>query len=96
MASEDSLLKPFCLASVSEVAAGSALQDSVKDVSGKLEAAGFTVEGTYDITENATVIVVTNAALKEHAAKSAFGAYGACVRVAVKMVKENTVEVRTG
>ncbi|MCK4743696.1 MAG: hypothetical protein KAT25_07750 [Sulfuriflexus sp.] len=55
----------------------------VKSTSAALQAAGFEVVGTYQPYAAATVISVTNAALKTAAAKTDFGGYGAVVRVAV-------------
>ena len=73
------VLMPFVLAGTSsgDVASVSA------EVKSKLTAAGFEVVGEYSPYEGADVIVVTNDALKAHAAKSDFGAYGAMVRVSV-------------
>jgi hypothetical protein len=53
------------------------------EVKGKLTGAGFEVAGEYSPYDGAHIIVVTNAALKAHAAKSEFGAYGAAQRVSV-------------
>jgi hypothetical protein len=70
---------PFVLASTSggDVASVSA------DVKGKLTGAGFEVVGEYSPYSGANIIIVTNAAMKAHAAKSEFGAYGAAARVSV-------------
>jgi hypothetical protein len=75
----DDVLMPFVLAGTSsgDVASVSA------EVKSKLTAAGFEVVGEYSPYAGADVIVVTNDALKAHAAKSDFGAYGAMVRVSV-------------
>jgi hypothetical protein len=69
----EDVLMPFVLAyktsgDVSAVAS---------EVSGKLTGAGFEVAGEYSPYADAHVIVVTNDAMKAHAAKSEFGAYGA-------------------
>ena len=75
----EDFLMPFVLASTSggDVASVSA------DVKGKLTGAGFEVVGEYSPYSGANVIIVTNAAMKAHAAKSEFGAYGAAARVSV-------------
>jgi hypothetical protein len=75
----DDILMPFVLAGTSsgDVASVSS------EVKSKLTGAGFEVVGEYSPYEGANIIVVTNAALKNHAAKSEFGAYGAMVRVSV-------------
>jgi hypothetical protein len=75
----DDILMPFVLAGTSsgDVASVSS------EVKSKLTGAGFEVVGEYSPYEGANVIVVTNDALKEHAAKSEFGAYGAMIRVSV-------------
>lgn len=75
----EDILMPFVLASTSggDVASVSA------DVKGKLTGAGFEVVGEYSPYSGANIIIVTNAAMKAHAAKSEFGAYGAAARVSV-------------
>ena len=52
-------------------------------VSAKLTAAGFDIIGTYAPYENATILVVSNAALQATAAKTDFGGYGAAQRVSI-------------
>ncbi|MGB5338124.1 MAG: hypothetical protein WBO06_03405 [Gammaproteobacteria bacterium] len=84
----EDILMPFVLASttsgdVASVAAG---------VKSKLTAGGFEVVGEYSPYADAHVIVVTNDTLKNHAAKSEFGAYGAIQRVSVTKV-DGEVEV---
>jgi len=49
----------------------------------KLLKAGFDVVGEYSPYDTATVLIVTNAALKANAADSDFGAFGAAQRVTV-------------
>ena len=72
-------MKPFILATK-----GSGSVDaSVADASAKLQSAGFEIAGTYSPFNGATVIVVTNDALKAAAAKTEFGAYGVAQRVSV-------------
>ena len=82
VAGDDERLKPFVLAAkttgdVSTVAT---------EVKGKLEAGGFEIAGAYSPYADAQVIVVTNDALKQNAAKSEFGGYGAGMRVSVTKV----------
>ena len=81
-------LKPFVLASKGpgEVA------QKVEAAKAALTQAGFTVAGSYSPYANATVIGVTNDELRNTAAKSEFGGYGAAMRVAVTKVK-NEVQV---
>lgn len=80
-------LKPFYLASQG---AGD-VAGKVADTKQKLAAAGFEVVGEYSPYADASVIVVTNAALKDNAAQSGddkgtFGGFGAAIRVAVTKV----------
>ena len=72
-------IKPFIMASktkgdVTSVAA---------NVKQKLTKAGFEIAGEYSPYANAHIIVITNDRLKQHAAKSEHGAYGAAQRVSV-------------
>jgi len=76
-------MKPFFLASTS---AGD-MKAVVAKVTGKLKGAGFEIAGSYSPYPNATVIVVTNDALKAAAAKSRFGGYGAAQRISVTDIK---------
>jgi len=82
----DDILMPFVLASTStgDVASVSS------EVKSKLTGAGFEVVGEYSPYAGADIIVVTNDALKNHAAKSDFGAYGAMVRVSVTKNGDST------
>ena len=72
-------MKPFVLASKG---AGD-MASTVDAVKGKLAAAGFDIAGTYSPYPEATIIAVTNDALKAAAAKSDFGGYGVAQRVSV-------------
>jgi hypothetical protein len=54
----------------------------------KLEAAGFEVVGSYSPYADTTILVVTNDELKNNAAASEFGAFGAAQRVTVTKVNE--------
>ena len=73
------ILMPFVLAGTSSGDVGSV----ATEVKSKLTAAGFEIVGEYSPYSGADIIIVTNAALKGHAAKSEFGAYGAAQRVSV-------------
>lgn len=64
----------------------------VAETKSKLTSAGFEVVGEYSPYDSATIIIVTNAALKENAAKSDFGAFGAAQRVTVTKVN-NEIQV---
>lgn len=75
----DDKLKPFILAAKVQ----GDMAAVVADVKGKLTAGGFEVVGEYTPYETAHIIVVTNDALKQNAAKSEFGGYGAAQRVTV-------------
>lgn len=56
---------------------------AAEEVKSKLEAEKFQIIGEYKPYADATVIVVTNDALKQTAAKSENGGYGAVMRVAI-------------
>ena len=58
------------------------------DVKSKLASAGFEVVGTYAPYTGTEIIVVTDSELKQNAAKSKFGGYGAAQRIAVTKVGE--------
>jgi uncharacterized protein (DUF302 family) len=76
---KDAILKPFVLASTS---AGTVAEKSVQ-VKSALTAAGFTVVGEYTPFPTANIIIVTNDALKQNAAASEHGGYGAVQRVSL-------------
>ena len=78
----DVILKPFILA---EVTTGD-VPTVQKQVEKKLADAGFVIAGSYSPYKDAAVIAITNDALKQNAAKSEFGGYGAAVRVSVTKV----------
>ncbi len=78
----DELLKPFVLASKSE---GTVAEKSVQ-VKNSLTTAGFSVVGEYSPYTSANIIIVTNEALKQNAAASEFGGYGAVQRIAITQV----------
>ena len=75
-------LKPFIMA---DITTGD-IATVQKQVEKKLKDGGFEVVGSYSPYSNATVIAFTNDALKQNAAKSEFGGYGAAQRVSVTKV----------
>ena len=80
----DAILKPFVLASKG---AGS-VSDKVTSAKNALLANGFTVVGSYSLNPDTTIIAVTNDEMKNTAAKSEHGGFGAAQRVAVTKVKD--------
>lgn len=76
---KDAIYKPFVLASTS---AGTVAEKTVQ-VKSALTAAGFTVVGEYAPFDGANIIIITNDALKQNAAASEYGGYGAVQRVSV-------------
>ncbi len=82
VAQADEHLKPFVLA---QKAAGDVAAVTI-DVRQRLQAGGFEVVGGYSPYAGAEVIVVSNDALRQTAAKSELGGYGAVQRVAVTQV----------
>jgi len=87
----EEILMPFVFAgnASGDVAAASA------DVKSKVTGAGFEVVGEYSPYAGANIIIVTSDALKAHAAKSDFGAYGAIQRISVTKNGDNTEVVYT-
>ena len=81
---DDELLKPFVLASRSD----GALAAKIEASKAALIANGFTVVGTYTPYPNATILIVTNDELKNNAAQSVNGGFGAAQRVAVTKIKK--------
>jgi len=75
----DEVLMPFVLASTSSGEAASV----TSEVKSKLTGSGFEIAGEYSPYEGAHIVVVTNDTMKDHAAKSDFGAYGAIARVSI-------------
>ena len=75
----DAILKPFVLGSKG---AGTVTEKTLQ-VKGALAAAGFTVVGEYAPYQGTNIIVVTNDELKQNAAASEHGGYGAVQRVSV-------------
>jgi len=78
-------LKPFVLGVEPKQGDMAQVVSATKDA---LVGQGFEVVGSYSPYQHATVIVVTNDALKANAAKSAFGGYGAAQRIAITKVKD--------
>lgn len=79
---QEALLKPFVLASKGP----GEMAQKVADVKAALVKAGFTVAGSYSPYADATVIGVTDDDLRNTAAKSPMGGFGAAMRVAVTQV----------
>jgi len=84
VAAEQPWLKPYVMTSNAK----GNMVEQVKSTQAALQGAGFDVVGTYQPYADATVISVTNAALKTAAAKTEFGGYGAVIRVSVTKVGE--------
>ncbi|MFK5915671.1 MAG: hypothetical protein QM484_14995 [Woeseiaceae bacterium] len=84
----DAKLKTFILAekTAGDVATVAAVTKA------KLKKAGFDVVGEYSPYSTATILIVTNSALKANAANSEFGAFGAAQRVSITKVG-NEVQV---
>jgi hypothetical protein len=76
----DTYYKPFVLASVDSK---SDMKSVVAAVRKKLTDAGFEIAGSYSPYDTATILIVTNATLKNNAAASDFGAFGAIQRVSI-------------
>jgi len=75
--------KPFVLA---DVVNGTDIATLQKSVEKKLTDGGFEIAGSYSPYKGAVVIAVTNDELKQNAARSDFGGYGAAQRVALTQV----------
>lgn len=84
----DALLKPFVLASKS---AGT-VSEKAAQVKTALTGAGFTLAGEYSPYSGSQIIIVTNDELKNNAAASEFGGYGAVQRVSISEAG-NSVQV---
>lgn len=80
----ETLLKTYILAETKSVDQATI----VKETKDKLTAAGFEIAGEYSPFTNTMIIIVTNDALKQNAAASDFGAFGAAQRVTVTQVKD--------
>lgn len=77
---EETKYKPFVLAQRIENGEMAAIVDSVRQ---KLTQNGFTLAGQYQPYADTTILVATNDKLREHAAQSEFGAFGAILRISV-------------
>jgi len=85
---EDVLLKPFVLGSRS----AGALADKVQATTAALTANGFTIVGSYSPYPDAEILVVTDDELKNNAAQSEHGGFGAIQRVSLTKVN-NDIQV---
>jgi len=81
---DDVLLKPFVLGSRGP----GSVAEKAAAVKTALTAQGLSIAGEYSPYPDADVIVVTNEALQNTAAKSEHGGFGAAVRVSVTKVKD--------
>ena len=77
--------KPFVLA----FSTNGDIATITKDVRKKLVDAEFEVVGSYSPYAGASILVITNEALKSNAANSEFGGYGAVQRVAITKVDKD-------
>lgn len=75
-------LRPYVLASEGP----GSVAETVAQAAAALSQEGFEVVGEYPVSENAHVVVVSSPALRDAAAKTADGGYGAVVRVSVTKV----------
>jgi hypothetical protein len=81
---DEALLKPFVLGSRGP----GAVAERAASARSALATQGFTVVGEYSPYPDATIIVATNDELRNNAAKSEHGGFGAAVRVSVTRVKD--------
>ena len=81
---DDVLLKPFVLGSRGP----GSVAEKAAAIKTALTAQGFVIAGEYSPFPDADVIVATNDELKNTAAKSEHGGFGAAVRVSVTKVKD--------
>ena len=86
---EEALLKTYILAKKTSGDMASVVSATKQ----KLTTAGYTVVGEYAPYSSATIIIVTNDALKQNAAASKYGAFGAAQRVTVTKVGD---EIQVG
>jgi hypothetical protein len=84
-ANADTLLKPYILVSQQAGADAAAITQDIKQ---KLTTAGFTIAGEYSPYPDATIIIITNDALKHNAAATEYGGFGAALRVTVTKVND--------
>jgi len=76
---QDTLYKPFVLASVNE----GSLEDNTQATITALQAAGFEIAGQYSPVEGSNIIIATSDTLKDIASRSDRGGYAAGQRVSV-------------
>lgn len=81
----DEPLKPFTLAYTTS----GDMAQVAEDVKQKITGAGFEIVGSYSPYEGATIIAITNDALKKAAASAEFGGYAAGQRVTLTKVGED-------
>jgi hypothetical protein len=81
---DEALLKPFVLGTRGP----GTLAEKIDIAKSALTAHGFTIAGEYAPYPDADVIIVTNDELKNNAAKSEHGGFGAAVRVSITKVKD--------
>ncbi len=81
---DDAILKPFVLGSKG---AGS-VEEKTEAAKAALASNGFTLVGAYSPYPDATILVVTNDELKNNAAASEHGGFGAVQRVSVTKIKD--------
>jgi hypothetical protein len=75
----DVLLKPYVLG----YRGAGTIKDRLAVVKTSIEKAGFQVVGEYEPYKGVHIVVVTNEALRNNAAQSSFGGYGAIQRIAL-------------
>ncbi len=83
-AANEPLLKPFILASKGS----GTVAEKAEAAKAALTANGFNVAGTYSPYPDATILIVTSDELKNNAAASEHGGFGAAQRVSVTKVKD--------
>ena len=76
--------KPFVLASQGS----GTVADKIQVVKDAVTTAGFDVVGEYAPYEGAHIVIVSNDSLKQNAAQSDFGGYGAVQRISITQAKE--------
>jgi len=79
--------KPFILAQ--DNMPGDSTQ-IIKSVRAKLERNGFQLIGQYSPYQGSTILIITNDALRQHATQSAFGSFGAILRVTLTKADHGT------
>lgn len=79
VSADEGLLRPYILSS----SGPGTIAAKVPEIKSLLTQHGFTVAGEYSPYKGAHVVVITSDALKDNAAKSDLGAYGAVMRVSL-------------